>query len=227
MTLQRKAPMKRTAFPSQREPQPGKPKLRKCANRACRAPYAPDPKQPFKVWCSADCAVVIAKARVAKQKLATAKAERAADKAKREKLKTKSDYMREAQAAVNAYVRLRDEALPCISCGVSYPITKTDVWDAGHLRSAGSSPGTRLNTLNIHKQCVKCNRHLSSNAVKYRIKLIEKIGIELVERIEHHNGVAKFSHDYLMRFKAIFRKRVRHLMKLRARTGNGKERIEG
>jgi hypothetical protein len=224
--MKRTAPLVMTAFKrAAQKPATGKPKARKC--KACRAPYQPDPKRPFINWCSVACGAALAEQKLAKQKAAKAKAERAADKAKREKLKTKSDYMREAQAAVNAYVRLRDEALPCISCGVSYPITKTDVWDAGHLRSAGSSPGTRLNTLNIHKQCVKCNRHLSSNAVQYRIKLIEKIGIELVERIEHHNGVAKFSHDYLMRFKVIFRKRVRHLMKLRARIGNGKERIEG
>jgi hypothetical protein len=49
-----------------------------------------------------------------KAKEARAKAERKADRAKREKLKTKSDYIKEAQRAFNAFVRIRDQERPCI-----------------------------------------------------------------------------------------------------------------
>ena len=36
---------------------------------------------------------------------------------RKEKLKTRSDYVKEAQKAVNNYVRKRDEHKVCISCG--------------------------------------------------------------------------------------------------------------
>ena len=35
----------------------------------------------------------------------------------REKIKTKSDYMRELQRTFNKYIRLRDNGKPCISFG--------------------------------------------------------------------------------------------------------------
>jgi len=38
-------------------------------------------------------------------------------RAQKEKLKTRKDWLREAQAAFNSYIRERDRGLPCISCG--------------------------------------------------------------------------------------------------------------
>lgn len=139
---------------------------------------------------------------------------------RKKKLKSVNDYAAEAQAAVNLYIRLRDYNKPCISCGCS----KVSVfggyrgaggWDAGHYRSRGAAAHLRFNLLNIHKQCVKCNRDRSGNVVDYRIRLIERIGITAVESIESNNKQRKFTIEYLERIKRIFNRRARHYKKLR------------
>ena len=45
------------------------------------------------------------------------KAERKADKAKLEALKTRSDWIKDAQQSFNKYIRFRDAGKPCICCG--------------------------------------------------------------------------------------------------------------
>lgn len=98
----------------------------------------------------------------------------------KDKLKTKSDYVKELQILVNKFVRNRDKDKHCISC--SKPLNNK--FDAGHYRSAGGNPELRFNELNIHGQCVYCNQHLHGNLIDYRINLIERIGIENVEYLE-------------------------------------------
>lgn len=99
----------------------------------------------------------------------------------KEKLKTKSDYVKELQKEVNYFIRQRDKDKPCISCGK--PLIKK--FDAGHYRSAGGNPELRFEELNIHGQCVYCNQHLHGNLIDYRIRLIERIGVEKVEWLEN------------------------------------------
>jgi hypothetical protein len=86
-------------------------------------------------------------------------------------------------------------------------------FDAGHYRSRGSASHLRFNLLNIHKQCVKCNRFKSGNAVDYRIELIKRIGLENVEKLESDNKPRKFTIEYLKRLKKIFNKRARFHLK--------------
>jgi len=137
---------------------------------------------------------------------------------KKETLLTARDWIKKAQAAVNSYVRLRDEGKACISCG-SYPEQKAGgTIDAGHYRSRGAAGHLRFNLFNIHSQCVKCNRYNSGNAVDYRIRLIEKIGVDRVEKLECDNAPKSFTIDYLSRLQKIFLKRSRHLKKLRGNT---------
>jgi hypothetical protein len=143
-----------------------------------------------------------------------AKEERKEIKKAKEGLKTAGEYIKEAQAAVNRYIRARDFNKPCISCDTE----KVSVfggykgscgWDAGHYRPRGSAGHLRFNVLNIHKQCVKCNRWLSGNVVEYRVRLIERIGLERVEALENDNSLRSFDIDYLKRVKKIFNKRAR------------------
>lgn len=143
------------------------------------------------------------------------KAERADLRARKESLKTAGDYIKEAQVAVNKYIRMRDYGKPCISCG-ALPVQKAGgTIDAGHYRSRGAASHLRFNILNIHGQCVSCNRYKSGNAVDYRINLIDKIGLELVEALEQDNQPRKFTIDYLKRVKRIFNKRARFYAKRR------------
>lgn len=140
---------------------------------------------------------------------------------RREALKTRAEWEREAQAAFNRYIRMRDMYQECIShpgklISNSNYITGSAV-DASHYRSRGAASHLRFNVFNVHSACTRCNRQLSGNAVEYRIRLIERIGLERVERLEADNDPRKFDIDYLKRVKSIFTRRARHYEKLRKR----------
>lgn len=148
--------------------------------------------------------------------------EQSADlKQRREALKTRAEWEKEAQAAFNRYIRMRDMYQECIShpgklISNSNYITGSAV-DASHYRSRGAASHLRFNVFNVHSACTRCNRQLSGNAVEYRIRLIERIGLERVERLEADNEPRKFDIDYLKRVKSIFTRRARHYEKLRKR----------
>jgi hypothetical protein len=161
------------------------------------------------------------KARASAEKKAKAlhtkeqKAFRSQSMAAKESLKTAGDYIKEAQIAVNKYIRARDSGKPCISCG-NLPAQKFGgTMDAGHYRSRGAAGHLRFNTFNIHSQCVRCNRYKSGNAVDYRLELINRIGVNLVDRLEADNEPKRFTIDYLKRVKRIFNKRARRVDKIR------------
>jgi hypothetical protein len=146
------------------------------------------------------------------------KARRKADRKRKEALKTKSDWMKEAQVAFNSYIRARDYGKPCISSGRM--MTDSDLLtgsrtDAGHYRSVGAASHLRFNLFNCHGQSVKDNRDLSGNAVEYRIRLIDRIGLERVEALEQSNEPRTFDVEYLKRVKRIFSRRARHYKKIR------------
>jgi len=137
---------------------------------------------------------------------------------RRERLKGKSEWNREAQAAVNKFIFWRDYGDPCIAGGkpLNYGVRGGAV-DASHYRARGAAPWLRFNVFNNNAGCVHCNRDLSGNLIPYRINLIEKFGLHRVERIEHDNTVRKFDIEYLKRVKSIFTRRARHYEKLRKR----------
>ena len=140
--------------------------------------------------------------------------ERREIKVRKERLKSRAEHLREAQTAVNEYVRLRDAHLPCISCD-SMPndndLMTGSRWDAGHYRSVGACPELRFELLNIHRQCVKCNRNLSGNAVEYRIRLVQRIGAEIVAWIEGPHQPRKYTVEEIKDIKAHYRKLSREL----------------
>lgn len=136
---------------------------------------------------------------------------------RREKLKTRGQWMREAQAAFNAYVRYRDRNNGCISCGKKhYGDQYGGNVDAGHYLSRGSGKGSplRFHLWNTHLQCVKCNRYKSGAVADYRVGLIWKIGHEKVEWLENNDFHPEFSIAYLKRVRDIFRKKLKTKMKI-------------
>lgn len=68
----------------------------------------------------------------------------------------------------------------CISCGKLLPIEKAQ---AGHYASRRYL-AIRWDLDNVHLQCAYCNGFLKGNLILYRKRLIEKIGLEAVERLE-------------------------------------------
>lgn len=116
-----------------------------------------------------------------------------------------SKYVAEAQVVINAYVRLRDERLPCISCGVM----ASPQWDAGHYLSRGAHPNHRFNLNNIFRQCVRCNRYLGGNYGEMRKGVIQRIGLEKTEALENDRSIKRFDKEYCERIKKIFNKKAR------------------
>lgn len=196
-------------------PKPAKaPKAKKCRVPECGASFVP--QKLGQAVCSPACAIKDAPRNQAKARKALAQVERSEIKVRKEKLKSRADHLREAQAAVNEYVRMRDAHLPCISCD-STPndndLMTGSRWDAGHYRSVGACPELRFEPLNIHRQCVKCNRNLSGNAVEYRIRLVLRIGVDKVAWIEGPHEARKYTVEEIKAIKAKYRVLTRELKK--------------
>lgn len=142
-----------------------------------------------------------------KKHKAEEKKARAERKEKLERLKTRSQWLKEAQIAFNAYIRVRDQSQPCISCGAR----DREFWDAGHYRSVGAAPQLRFHEDNCHKQCIPCNQYRSGNAVEYRLALVARLGIERVAALESSNTPAKYSIEDAKRIKAEYKAKLKAL----------------
>lgn len=145
-----------------------------------------------------------------------AKEDRAETKRRKEKLKTRSDYLKEAQRAFNAFVRERDRAAgyPCISSGRPLDWSGNKV-DSGHYRSTGAAPQLRFNLDNAHAQSKHDNQFLAGNAVEYRVRLIERIGLERVEALESDNAPRKFTAAELIEIRDTYRAKANELARAR------------
>ena len=183
------------------------PKPKKCRVATCRASFVP--AQPFQIWCSPDCAVTIIRQRQEKQRKSFAQRERREIKVRKEKLKSRADHLKDTQQAFNAWVRARDAALPCISCGRHHQ----GKYDAGHYRTVGSNPALRFEPMNCHRQCSPCNTQLSGNIVNYRIELVKRIGAEAVEWLEGPHEAKKYTVDELKVMTADYRAKTKELKK--------------
>ncbi|MPT24526.1 MAG: recombination protein NinG [Starkeya sp.] len=159
--------------------------------------------------CGVKCALELAKKpeNQAVARKAIAQRERQEIQVRKQKLKSRADYVKEAQAVFNQWVRLRDEAQPCISCGRHHQ----GKYDAGHYRTTAACPELRFDPLNVHKQCSPCNTQLSGNIVEYRLELIRRIGQERVDWIEGPHEAKRYTIDDLKAIKAEYRAKIKHL----------------
>lgn len=164
-------------------------RTKKC--KACGDPFMPS--RPMQRVCGPVCALGVVRAD-------RAKAERMADASKRLQLKSRQEWLKEAQAAFNAWVRARDAELPCVSCNRHHD----GQWHAGHFLSTGACPELRFDPANVHKQCAPCNNHLSGNVVRYRIELLGRIGAAELARLEGPHKPKKWSIEELQLTKALY-----------------------
>lgn len=175
---------------------------RKC--RICKAVYKPT--RPLQAVCGKiECAIEHGrKLKVKKEKREFLE--------RKLKLKNRSDYIKEAQVAFNAYIRERDKNEHCICC--PKPLGEVQVgggFDCGHYRSVGSAPHLRFHPQNANGQTKQCNRYGAGRAVDYRIGLIKRIGLEAVEALEADNTPRKFTIDELKAIKAEYRMKLKQL----------------
>jgi hypothetical protein len=158
-------------------------------------------------FCDTECAYQFAieakeKAAIKKQKEFNAETRR-----RKVALKSRSDWLKEAQTAFNKYIRLRDAELPCVSCGRFHE----GQWHAGHYLSVGAHPELRFNELQVWKQCMPCNSHLSGNQVNYRIELIKRIGIDKVEWLEGRHEPLKLTIEEIKILIAEYKSKIKQI----------------
>jgi hypothetical protein len=177
-------------------------KLKTC--KVCKVKF--EPKRALQSVCGIDCAKQHASYQSIK---AIAKKQLEERKQVKEKLKTRSDWMKEAQTAFNSYIRQRDDKSPCISCGRHH----SGQYHAGHYLSVGARPELRFNEDNVHKQCSTCNTHLHGNLILYRANLIDKIGKEMVEWLEGPHNIQKYTADDLAKIKKKYKEKLKQLQK--------------
>ena len=188
------------------------PKPKTCRNATCSIKFVP--QRLGQAVCSPACALATKDVNQQKVRKSLAQVERREIKVRKEKMKSRADHLREAQAAVNEFIRLRDAHLPCISCDSlpsDHDLLTGSRWDAGHYRSVGACPELRFEPLNIHRQCVRCNRNLSGNAVEYRIRLVLRIGAEKLAWLEGPHPARKYTVDEIKAIKADYRAKTREL----------------
>lgn len=184
------------------------PKQHKC--KECGAYYIK--KQSTQQVCSMKCAIAYSKRKAEEKRKKQEKSDRLEAsrrmRERKEKLKSRSDWLKDLQRVFNEFIRLRDVDLPCISCGRYHQ----GQYHAGHYRSVGACPELRFNEDNVHKQCSACNSHLSGNILEYRLGLIEKIGLERVEFLERKDHPPlKLSVEEIKALIKVYRAKVREL----------------
>lgn len=180
--------------------------MRKC--RKCRTEIPPKKNCQDQISAGGFCGLICLHA------YGVEKAQKAREKEKRkqhaelkDKIKTKAEHAREAQAAFNAFIRERDKYEPCISCGRHHQ----GQYHAGHYRTVGAFPALRFEELNCHKQCAPCNNHLSGNIVEYRLNLKSRIGQKALDWLEGPHEPKKYTVEQIKHIKALYRKKVREM----------------
>lgn len=171
-------------------------KRKKCKN--CLKMFTPE--RALQSCCSFECSIEWAR----KPKVQKAyKMEK--KKELQEKYPDKSKWLANAQTVVNKYIRLRDVNKPCCSCGHF----GDRQFHSGHYMNVGGHNQLRFYTLNIHKQCSICNNWKSSNNQEYRPFMINKYGLEFVEKLESNQKRGNYSVEYLQRLIKVFRKKIK------------------
>lgn len=184
-------------------------KSKVCRVASCGASFTP--ARLGQAVCSPACGLLDAATNREKARKSLAEVGRKELRAAKERIKPKGQYMREAQAAFNAWVRERDSALGCVSC--DRPSTWSGQWHASHFRSVGSSPEHRFNPANVHKACSICNNHLSGNILGFLPELERRIGAEEVQALLGPSEPKRYTIEDLKALTAHYRALTRELKK--------------
>lgn len=159
-------------------------KLKTC--KQCKQKFTPT--KPLQSICGYLCAIDYQKVQQQKKMVKEWRIEKSQIK---EKIKTLSDYEKDAKKEFQAWVRRRDADLPCISCGKT-----SNRYDGGHYFDAGIYSGLIFHEWNVNKQCsYNCNKMLHGNKPNYRVGLVKKIGEDNVRWLEENKDRLR-NHKY-------------------------------
>jgi hypothetical protein len=165
-----------------------------------------DPRAPWQEACSPVCAINLTVEKKAKDAVKKARKQRQERRDGLEAIKSREEWIKSAQTAFNAWIRARDDGLPCVSCG-RLDMKKRN---AGHFMPTSTRPSLRFEPMNVHLQDEYCNTFLHGNLVNYRIELVKRIGIEKVEWLESDNHpVKKWTIDELKEITKTYRQKLK------------------
>ncbi len=125
----------------------------------------------------------------------------------REKNATIAQLKQKADREFGKFIRERDFGQPCICCGEFAKAgewTNGGVYDAGHYRTKGAADHLRYHEDNAHLQRKYCNKWRSGNQAAYRVRLIEKIGLDRVEALDNDNGTVKWTREMLVQIRKTY-----------------------
>jgi len=198
-------------------------KPKKC--RSCRESFKP--KNSMQVVCSAACGLLMARQARERKEAQLAKEERKAHRERKERLKTRVDFLKDAEKAVRDYRRLYELSIGsgCISCGKSQEEIKAaqgwktgGAFDAGHWMGKGARPELRLEPLNIWLQCKACNGGSAKYARKgesvkdgFEAGVIERIGREAANELKNDHKPRHYTIDDLKAITKEYRSKTREL----------------
>jgi hypothetical protein len=187
---------------------PSRVKLKKC--RVCHEPFMP--RTTTQPCCyKYECQVAYATAHALKAETRRKSAERKKTREAKERIKTRSERLKDAQRWFNKYIRLRDEPFACISCGRFH----AGQYHAGHYLTVGAHPELRFDERNCHKQCAPCNNHLSGNIHGYRKGLLDRHGQAILDWLESHHEPKHYTNEEIGEIKAKYKTLCRELEKQR------------
>jgi hypothetical protein len=167
---------------------------KKC--KICSTAFSPEFTSFQKTCNSMGCIILFGKQEASRLTKRSVRQEK-----KKAREKDRSYWIKRVQTEFNKYIRNRDHRDPCISCKRHH----TGQYHAGHYMSVGGhSAALRFDEQNTHKQCSVCNNHKSGNLVEYRPNLIDKIGLDEVERLEGPHDPKKYSIDELQDLLSIY-----------------------
>lgn len=164
-------------------------------------------KVKLRMFCSFDHAAEWGIKQNEKSKAKKLVEQRKSDRVRKQELKSRGEWLKEAQTWFNKFIRLRDDKLPCVSCGRFHD----GQYHAGHYLTVGAHPELRFDEKNCHKQCSVCNNHLSGNLLNYRVTLIERIGLAEVERLEGPQEQIKLSIEDIKTIIATYKAKAKYL----------------
>jgi len=179
-------------------------KEREC--RQCKGLFVP--WSSLDVVCSAKCASDARVAKLERNRTTQRRKEQQGRRVQKAELlaKDRNHQLRLTQDAHNQWTRLRDRSQPCISCDET-----KGLMHAGHYRSVGAAPELRFCPVNTHKQCHECNTAKSGNVAAYRTRLIQRVGLSIVEWIEGPQYPANWTCEELMMVRSAYRRAIKRI----------------
>ena len=172
--------------------------------RICKKPFIAT--NPLAKVCSYECALIFVKNNREKETKKKASLDRQDRARMKERLKSRGQWVKDCQVVFNAWIRKRDEGLPCISCG-----SLIGQRHASHFYATSIRPNLRFDESNVHASCARCNKWMHGNLIPYRTELGKRIGKDELDRLDADIEPKHYSIQDLKDIKELYKNKTKAL----------------